>query len=630
MRKSKGILFAVIGIITSMITNYASQGIIVNAETSPNISINIDTSSENSAISPYIYGLNITSSNDRNLVNNTTVNARRQGGNRFTAYNWETDASNAGADYKYQNDGWLYSLYQVPTANIGQPAAVVSSFHDKNLSDKVPYSLVTLQAAGFAAGDMTGPVASSDYGSTTRFKKVKAKKDSALSLTPDTSDDTVYMDEYVNYLVNKYGKASSSTGIKGYSIDNEPSYWRNTHPEVHSAALTCSEIIDKTVNLSKAVKSVDSSAEVFGPALYGFEAFKNLRAASDWNTVNSSKKYNWFIDYYLDSTKKASDTEGKRLVDVLDLHWYPEAKGGGKRIIYSGNDSDYSNIDCNKARMQAPRTLWDPTYTENSYLGQYNKSYLPLLTKVQQSIDKYNPGTKLAFTEYNYGGENHISGGIAQADVFGIFAKYGVYLSTFWQFEVKTDSKYIQSALNLYTNYDGNGSKYGDTNVKCETSDNQNSSAYSSIVKGDDGKLHIVLLNKNYDSSQTFNFNIKSSNNYISGNVFGFDQNSSEITKRDAINNIVGNKFTYTVPPLTALHIVLDTDSKVIYGDINEDKTINENDYLLMRKMLLNRKNYGYKREADLNGDGRFNILDYLILKRFLAGNIKTLPINRH
>ena len=32
---------------------------------------------------------------------------------------------------------------------------------------------------------------------------------------------------------------------------------------------------------------------------------------------------------------------------------------------------DYNNIELNKVRMQAARTLWDGTYTENSWIGQF-------------------------------------------------------------------------------------------------------------------------------------------------------------------------------------------------------------------------------------------------------------------
>jgi len=67
----------------------------------------------------------------------------------------------------------------------------------------------------------------------------------------------------------------------------------------------------------------------------------------------------------------------------------------------------------------------------------------------------------------------------------------------------------LRPVINLYiTNYDGKGGKFGDTSVKCETSDIEVSSAYASIVGEDDSKLHIILLNKNYDQPTTFNFSI--------------------------------------------------------------------------------------------------------------------------
>ena len=48
------------------------------------------------AISPYIYG-----SNSSQITNRTFD---RSGGNRLTGYNWETNASNAGADWYHHSD----------------------------------------------------------------------------------------------------------------------------------------------------------------------------------------------------------------------------------------------------------------------------------------------------------------------------------------------------------------------------------------------------------------------------------------------------------------------------------------------------------------------------------------------
>ena len=65
--------------------------------------------------------------------------------------------------------------------------------------------------------------------------------------------------------------------------------------------------------------------------------------------------------------KKASDTTGKRLLDALDLHWYSEAEGiDSVRITDAAATSTADNL----ARVQAPRSLWDKNYAENSWIEE--------------------------------------------------------------------------------------------------------------------------------------------------------------------------------------------------------------------------------------------------------------------
>ena len=67
--------------------------------------------------------------------------------------------------------------------------------------------------------------------------------------------------------------------------------------------------------------------------------------------------------------KAAEDSAGHRLVDYLDLHWYPEAKGGGARIVFDTAPTDAAKLAAyQEARMQAPRSLWDPAYKESSWI----------------------------------------------------------------------------------------------------------------------------------------------------------------------------------------------------------------------------------------------------------------------
>lgn len=553
MLKAKYLVVSFVMLISSSISTSFLNYTNIFAATPGDITVNIDTMEERDSISPYIYGTN-------QDLPNTKFTARRLGGNRLTAFNWENGYSNAGIDDRSSSDTFLQEEVNVPKSRWTEPGAVATTFHDQSLGSEVPYSIITLQGAGYVSADGNGPVRASEAAPSARWKEVKFTKGAPFSLIPDTNDNYVYMDEFVNFLVNKYGNATSATGIKGYSLDNEPALWQMTHPLMHPQKPTCSELVNKNIELAKAIKAVDPGAEVFGGVMYGFDEYRSFQLASDWGSIEGS--YPWFLDYYLDSMKKASDTNGQRLVDVLDLHWYPEARGGGSRVCY--DPFDPNNIDCNKARLQAPRGLWDPTYKEDSWIGDECPDGISLIPRIKESIDKYNPGTKLAFTEYSYGGDNHITGGIAQADVLGIYGKYGVHLSTFWAlnyyFSGRSDEdySYVQSAINLYTNYDGNGSEYGDTKVKCEASDIVNSSAYASITGSDDKKLHVIVLNKNYTESVNFNFNINSSSAYSSGRVWGFDSSSAQIKEMQTVSSIRDNKFTYSVPPLTALHIVLE------------------------------------------------------------------------
>ena len=211
----------------------------------------------------------------------------------------------------------------------------------------------------------------------------------------------------------------------------------------------CKSLLDRSIALASAVKDVDPYAEIFGPALYGY-AYTGLQDAEDWEDHRGD--YGWFIDYYLDHMRQASEAEGKRLLDVLDVHWYPEARGDDIRIT-----DQVGTNETRKARLQAPRTLWDPTYIEDSWIGQWGSHHLPLSCRwCCNLIHTYYPGTKLAITEFNYGAQNEITGGIAMVDVLGIFGKYDVYMSNFWLFDGGYD--YVKAADELYRNYDGSRS----------------------------------------------------------------------------------------------------------------------------------------------------------------------------
>ena len=80
-------------------------------------------------ISPYIYGTN----GARDIATNKQT-VVRMGGNRWTAYNWENNASNAGSDWCFQNDGFLSSVQHpgrsgAPHASQAKGAGAVACHH---------------------------------------------------------------------------------------------------------------------------------------------------------------------------------------------------------------------------------------------------------------------------------------------------------------------------------------------------------------------------------------------------------------------------------------------------------------------------------------------------------------------
>ena len=113
--------------------------------------------------------------------------------------------------------------------------------------------------------------------------------------------------------------------------------------------------------------------------------------------------------------KAASATYGKPVVDVYDFHWYSEATDGATRVtnLTASNLTDAQV----QAIAQSPRSLWDTTYKENSWIANdVLGGPIYILGRLQAKIDAENPGMKIAITEYENGGFNHIAGTIAEAD----------------------------------------------------------------------------------------------------------------------------------------------------------------------------------------------------------------------
>jgi Glycoside hydrolase family 44/Carbohydrate binding domain/Divergent InlB B-repeat domain len=524
----------------------------------PTIQVHIE--SPGHTINPAIYGINALSTSKETYLaaDSAMLGSDRMGGNRMTAYNWENNFSSAGSDWQHNSDNWLtQNPLPTPTGSGGS----VGFFAERNLGlGRKP--IVQLQLAGYVASDGAGPVTPEQIAPSSRWKKVVFAKGSPFSLTPSTTDSFVYMDEEVNYLVQKYGRADQG-GVPYYSLDNEPALWGGTHARIRPAPLTFKELLDKNEAAAKAIKAVDPSAKVMGLESFGaMEMWKcvsgtanSIPDCSDWPTY--SAKYNWAIAAYLAEMKTRSDAAGKRLIDVLAIHWYPEDKGDAR--INDGSLKNGGSVKDIEARLQAPRGLWDTTYLDNSWIPSAMTGNKPvhILTRTLKSIDTAWPGTRLALTEYNYGGENHWSGGLAQADVLGVFGKLNLEAANVHT----TFSGFLSAAFRLYRNFDGKGNGFGDTYVKTDNPDSAVYSTYASLDSKNPKLLHVIAINKSA-TAQSVTLSL-AGKPWQSAVAYGFSKDSV-VTKLPDPTGVTAAGFDYTLPATSATHFIVSTDAQVV------------------------------------------------------------------
>lgn len=429
-------------------------------------------------ISPWIYGVNAYQSLT-DPPRNLTLN--RAGGNRWTAYNWENNASNAGSDWgPFSNDDHLGSS-SVPGESV---RAIIAA--DRSRSNA---SLITVQMQGLVAADKDGKVNASDPNRfATRFKEVVYQKGGPFTESPSALDGRVYMDEYLWFLRwrfpgNIYADPICPTFV---SLDNEPELWDSTHREIQSQPIAPDEFIRKSIRICRALKALDPAIQLFGPVHFGFNGLVNWR-----NAPGYSPQY-WFTDHYLREMKAASEAAKVRLLDVYTLHWYSEATVGGVRVIgLTATNLDAAQI---QAIVQSPRSLWDPTFRENSWIGDHLGGPIRILDRLQSRIATNWPGTRLAITEYWNGGDNHIAGAIAQADNLGIFGSHGVFAAA--SYPTPNGSPFAVAGYRMFRDYDGRLGAFGDISVFAASSDVARVSGYVSQASWNRDLLVAVLINR--------------------------------------------------------------------------------------------------------------------------------------
>lgn len=462
------------------------------APTSVTVSIVIDTSHATHAISPLIYGMAFA---PPDYMTDLKVSVNRWGGNDKTRYNWKLgNADNAARDWGWRNR--FASSGNVPMT----PGSAADDFVSQNQSGGAE-TLLTVPTIGWVARDADnghfssgvpnqgGPEVPGTDGAISGYNPAENRQITSVKSMPrrpasGADPDAVYQDDWIRHLKAKFGPGNKG-GVAFYAMDNEPDLWDTTHTDVHPAQPGYDDILREFLTYADAVKDVDPTAQVTGPVSWGWTGYYYSpldRGTDNFHTFQDSLDHGGgpFLPWFLAQVHKHDLRLHRRTLDYLDIHYYPQAQN-----LYS----QAADLETGRRRLRSTDSLWNPNYLDESWIGKP----VMLIPRMHKWIASNYPGTKLAITEWNFGADSNINGGLAIADVLGIFGVQGLDMANYWAYPPKGSPGYL--AFKLYRNPDGSGHGFGDKSVDCSSSNESQVSAFASM-DSKTGDLTLICVNK--------------------------------------------------------------------------------------------------------------------------------------
>jgi hypothetical protein len=452
------------------------------------VTVQVDARAQRHPIHPEIYGVAFASSNQL-IELNAPLN--RYGGNSSTRYNWQLNATSHAADWYFES---LSSASSAPGAEVDDLIAQSKTAGARALItvpmiDRVARlgpnreRLASFSIAKY--GPQTGrdpyfPDAGNGVASATGLNITNNDPDDA-----NLPVDVNFQAAWVEHLIQLWNR-STNGGVGYYLLDNEPSLWHSTHRDAHPVGETMQEERDKAVRYARMIKGLDPDALVAGPEEWGWQGYFYSGFDQQWmehhqgpkpdRAMNGGKEY---LPWFLDQMRRQSASDGRRLLDIFTVHYYPQSDEFGRDVSPA----------MQLLRNRSTRSLWDTNYVDQSWI--HDK--VMLIPRLRQWVEAFYPGTRIGITEYNWGAENHINGATAQADVLGIFGRENLDLATRWT--VPDSGTPVFNAFKMYRNYDGKNSTFGDVSVSARAPDPDQLSVFAAL-RASDGSLTIMVINK--------------------------------------------------------------------------------------------------------------------------------------
>ena len=503
----------------------------------PAATVAVDVNANRHTINPNIYGLAYATATQLTDLN---VPLNRYGGNNSSRYNWQVNGDNRDADWYFES--------------IGDTSSVAGERGDTFISNSRAggaQAMITVPMIGWVAklGASRAKLASfsqAKYGAQTGNDAqwlpdagngiLKSTNQPVSGNDPNDANvqnSSLYQQSWIQHIVSTWGLAGNG-GQKYYILDNEHSIWHSTHRDVHPVGATMDEIASAMLDYASRIKGTDPGALLAGPEEWGWSGYfysgydQQYGSQHGWSFLPDRNNHGGadYLPWLLGAIK----TDGRHLLDIFTVHYYPQ---GGE----FGNDVSTA---MQLLRNQSTRSLWDPNYVDQSWIND-KVMLIPRLRSWANTY--YYAGTPIGVTEYNWGAEPYINGATTQADILGIFGREGLDLAARWTTPDATTPTY--KAIKIYRNYDGNKSTFGDVSVSA-TGPNPDNVAVFAAQRTSDSALTVMVISKYLSGATPVSINL--ANFTPAGTAQVYQLTSANAITRLADLTLSGATAAFTAP----------------------------------------------------------------------------------
>lgn len=548
----------------------AGFGLIASAAYA-DISISVDAKSGVTPISPYIFGRNIDQVGDKEETDPETAAdvlaketafykamsesgmhmLRANTGNNATRYNWRRKMTVHPDWYNnVENHDWDMTAKKIQENLPGvdalyafQLTGYAAATRDYNFPDWDFYINHGTKWANQTL-DLAGGGQVSDDGQTL----IKAGDYSLYNMKWPADSTVAILDHWKNDL--KYDMSR----FQYWSMDNEMEIWANTHSDL-PLHVTGDFLVERYVDVAKKARAAWPDIKLTGPVVanewywcsiaYGGKESGRIKKEA----TGESRDYCW-LEYFIKKVAEEQKKSGQRLIDVFDIHWYPEESSYEDQVNWHRVFFDTTYVYPGANSIKQVNGGWDESIKKEF-----------IFKRINDWLDQYfgkGHGITLALTETTLGKtDDAMTTAVIYASWLGTFMDHGVEIFTPWTWHPG-----MYETVHLFSRYSF------ENRVASVSSNDSLVSAYSS-VNGSATGMSIILVNRAPSESQNVSISISNLQEVpesadvltlsgVSGETFVSHTQNALKTSTATVSN---GKISLTVPAKSITAVVLNAQA---------------------------------------------------------------------